>query len=163
MSFSFEIYIIGWYYLKPQCTLCFFPRIILSVKWCECNQVHLVDIFQVIWVIIIALVLFLLISVNVGNFHKNYSAELDNQLRFVAGSNLTPRALRLQLQLWAKIIKPKSSSSSSANKIGAEKLQLQFWKKKNWANKIQVQFRSSIKLVHLFKIKGKVRILKTLF
>ena len=60
--------------------------------------------------------------------------EMDNRLRFGAGSNLTPRALRLQLQLWAEKMEPKSSSTSSAKIIGAEKLQLQLWKK--WAKKL---------------------------
>ena len=64
-------------------------------------------------------------------------AEMDNWLRFWAGSNLTPKALRLQLQLKAEKIEYKSSSSSSGKKFEAEKLQLQLWREKNGAKKLQ--------------------------
>ena len=52
---------------------------------------------------------------------------MDNRFQFGAGSNLTLRALRLQLLLWKKI---------ELKSLG-------------------VNFRFSIKLVHLFKMKKK--------
>ena len=60
---------------------------------------------------------------------------MDNQLWFGASSNLTPRALRFQLPLWAEKIEPNSSCSSFTKKLS--------WKAPARALKKQIEPKSS--------------------